>query len=412
MRLRREDAAGAFIAKSEQKQHVEPHRKRALRAELLKSAMPGDVFLPFCGDGDIAADLYADRDLVAIDIDPARIATISARLPRPGSRFLTSSADSWPGGDADSRTYAVADFDSYSEPYPAFRDFWKHARKTDRLVLFFTDGHRQGIIRTHNLHAPDGTKRKIATTNEARALFNSYWTKTIEPWFVRFVKPWRVARTFKYLRGGMLYWGAVVEKPSGPHALPHSPTKKTPAKAKGKPKPKRRKKLAPDDAALGDDPADDEPGATFTDEELGINPLRVGKFAPIKKRRYLELLTTGMSKGEAAKMVGVTLRTVEKHVKAWPGFKDAIDLVGIDLNGQVENAVFQAAKSGNVTAAIFWLLNRDADHWKDKRNIQVDTKVDWDAEVERIHAETGAPKEDIRRELEELFRRRRLRAVN
>lgn len=44
-----------------QKQHVDAFRKIALRRELLRYAVPGAAYVPFCGDGDIASQLYYQR---------------------------------------------------------------------------------------------------------------------------------------------------------------------------------------------------------------------------------------------------------------------------------------------------------------------------------------------------------------
>jgi hypothetical protein len=106
---------------------------------------------------------------------------------------------------------AVGDFDAYAEPYAAFRSFWRQAdRKADRLILFFTDGQRQSMMRVGKWIAPDGTRLEAETT-EARPIFNAYLSKYVWPWFEDFIDPWRVVDRFRYLRGWMVYWGAVIE---------------------------------------------------------------------------------------------------------------------------------------------------------------------------------------------------------
>jgi hypothetical protein len=62
------------------KQHVDLHRKLALRRALLRGCPAGAVYVPFIGDGDIAAELYADRMVYGADLDPNRSATARARL--------------------------------------------------------------------------------------------------------------------------------------------------------------------------------------------------------------------------------------------------------------------------------------------------------------------------------------------
>ena len=41
----------------------------------------------------------------------------------------------------------------------------------------------------------------------------------------------------------------------------------------------------------------------------------------------------------------------------------------------VTDALMQSATEGNVTAQIFYLKNRDTEHWKDRTDVNVATKV-------------------------------------
>lgn len=43
---------------------------------------------------------------------------------------------------------------------------------------------------------------------------------------------------------------------------------------------------------------------------------------------------------------------------------------------QVENALFENAISGNITAQIFWLKNRKPDKWRDKQEYEDRTAID------------------------------------
>jgi hypothetical protein len=117
----------------------------------------------------------------------------------------------YPFVDLKPAPFSVADFDAYAEPYAAFRSFWHQAPKTDRLVLFFTDGQRQSMMRVGNWTSPDGDRLE-ATTEEARPIFNAYLSKYVWPWFADFIDPWHVVDRFRYLRGWMVYWGAVIER--------------------------------------------------------------------------------------------------------------------------------------------------------------------------------------------------------
>ena len=71
---------------------------------------------------------------------------------------------------------------------------------------------------------------------------------------------------------------------------------------------------------------------------------------------YLEHLKNGHTRGYAATLVGLHRKTSEAE-------SDAI--------GKVENALFEAATSGNVTAMQVYLYNRDPKRWTDKRNTRL-----------------------------------------
>ncbi|MGH2469639.1 MAG: hypothetical protein ACRDGF_06170 [Chloroflexota bacterium] len=84
--------------------------------------------------------------------------------------------------------------------------------KASPLVLFFTDGHRQGAIRAGIWKTPDGERRELNLT-ERRKVINFYLPRYIYPWFGSFIAPWRVVRKLGYLRGMQTYWGTVITRP-------------------------------------------------------------------------------------------------------------------------------------------------------------------------------------------------------
>lgn len=230
------------------RQHVDLHRKLALRRSLLAGHNPSPdaaVWVPYCGDGDIASALYRDRKVVAADIDPARVERITARAleerwpqrPRAGLHTaLVLDCDQLPPPKG---LYAAADFDAYSYPYDAFRQWWRHTRQTDPVVVFFTDAQPRSIMRTGRWRRPDGTWEDWAEEAKAakafkqgagmgatraktalpkqREAFNMYLVKVARPWLEAHVaqeppdargRPWRLLRHAGYTRNGMLMWGA------------------------------------------------------------------------------------------------------------------------------------------------------------------------------------------------------------
>jgi len=196
-----------------QKQHVDFFRKVMLRQALLpQSDKSGALYVPFIGDGDLAVELYQGRKIYGADLNGDRVRTAQARLP--DAIITMADCDHWIfESDRASPLFSVADFDAYSYPYDSFRAFWAEARKTNRLILFFTDGQRQAIIRAGSYREPEGKKAELPSVKERRPVYNFYWIRTVKPWFESFIKPWAIREIKFYLRGGgMLYWGAVIEK--------------------------------------------------------------------------------------------------------------------------------------------------------------------------------------------------------
>ncbi len=199
------------MATAQQKQHVGIERKLRMRRALLEEAVPGAVYVPFCGDGDIAVELYTDRQILAVDNDAERVATCRRRLL--GASVYKIDADKqMPSWGAELDPFAVADFDAFSYPYDAFRQFWNSAPKARRLVLFFTDGERLAF-RVSKGRWPDGKKVSLKTTTERRQMSNRYRSRTLPAWLAEAVAPWTVQRITHYARNKMIYWGAVIDAP-------------------------------------------------------------------------------------------------------------------------------------------------------------------------------------------------------
>ena len=104
------------------------------------------------------------------------------------------------------------------------------------------------------------------------------------------------------------------------------------------------------------------------DKDQRIKPY---KFDSIKKAEYLEQLRNGHTRGYAATLTGVGRQTIYDHIKKDKGFGAAISEAEDDAIAKVENALFEAANSGNVTAIQVFLYNRNPKRWADRRNIQV-----------------------------------------
>lgn len=184
------------------------YRKVLLRKRLLTWALDGPAYVPFIGDGDIAAALYTDRTVYGADLDFDRVAIAESRIPN--GQIIVADCETWPFPSLEDPV-AVADFDAYVEPYLPFRRFWEEAPKLDKLMVTFTDGRRQGLMRTGSWTKPDGTKTKLKGLEKTR-VFSAYLSRHIWPWFDAYIAPWQVRHRFRYLRSMMVYWGAVIER--------------------------------------------------------------------------------------------------------------------------------------------------------------------------------------------------------
>jgi hypothetical protein len=195
------------------KQHAMMFRKLLLRRHLLRWAISGPVYVPFCGDGDIAVELYADREVFGADLDGERVENAQSRLH---GDFRVQDVAIWPFPDVD-EAFAVADFDAYGDPYPAFRAFWQNAEKEDTLVCFFTDGRRLELQRSGKRHIdwkkPDGSSQLLTDWPSKAPIANAYLERHVWPWFYEYVKPFRVLERWRYQRSAIIYWGAALQRP-------------------------------------------------------------------------------------------------------------------------------------------------------------------------------------------------------
>jgi hypothetical protein len=335
------------VKQSEKKQHVEFQRKIKLRKGLIEKAgkLTGAYYVPFIGDGDIAFELYQGNKIYGADIDSERVKVAKSRLK--DAEIITADCDKFPfkGQEA---VYSLADFDSYSYPYDSFRSFWEEAKFGSQCVLFFTDGQKQAIMRAGSYRTPDGKKVRAKTVSERRKIYNFYFNKVIVPWFEEYIKPWKVVVITKYLRGGsMCYWGAIIAREERASKV---------KKVKGK------------SGKAGE--------------------VHRNKFDSIKKDEYLALLRQGHTRGLAASLVGIHRATVSTHMKKDKGFAEAVSEAESDAIGKVENALFEAAISGNVTAIQVYLYNRNPERWADRRSVRLAGEGGGPIEVKEIDAKS------------------------
>lgn len=333
-----------------QQQHVQIYRKIGLRRSLLVRAEQGAAFIPFCGDGDLALELYTDRPMYGCDMDPARVATVRERIPQ----------GHWSEADADnadqlaeifgstSTAFAVADFDSYAYPYASFRAFWAHAPLADRVVVFFTDAQRNSMF-LNGTYRSAATGATITIPQDAavgtkRRRMQRYLLEELEPWLRKTVAPATVTKVEFYNRGQMLYWGAVIEIPNVPNVEAQEGVVY-----------QRGEAISQNGDHIADLSADD----------LGYSPLRRERFDAKRKRRLLRLIADGETRTAACRKVGISLRTLNRHIDQYATFADEVYWCEQEAIDEIENALYLTAKSGNVTAQRFYLANKRPEKWRD-----------------------------------------------
>ena len=99
-------------------------------------------------------------------------------------------------------------------------------------------------------------------------------------------------------------------------------------------------------------------------------------------------LRGGSSISEAASAVGAHRDTPHKLMKRDPKFAAKVELVGLSPIRTLVNALGKKAKSCNVTAAIFFLCNRDREWWQHVNRIEFTGKnggpIRYDDAIRRI----------------------------
>ena len=121
-------------------------------------------------------------------------------------------------------------------------------------------------------------------------------------------------------------------------------------------------------------------------EEI-INPRKAGRprgtveFDSKKKAQFCGLLMIGVSPDAAARVCGVTPRTVRGHMMKNPDFMAAVEEARARCRHLVESSLFMKAVEGNLSAMKYWLNNNYPEDWQDKKR-----PMDY---VDNLSAEDG-----------------------
>ena len=82
----------------------------------------------------------------------------------------------------------------------------------------------------------------------------------------------------------------------------------------------------------------------------------------------------GLTDEQLARNMGISTKTLYEWKKTHCEIREALKSGKDVADYEVENALFEMAKSGNVTAAIFWLKNRKPGKWRSKPENESDGK--------------------------------------
>lgn len=127
---------------------------------------------------------------------------------------------------------------------------------------------------------------------------------------------------------------------------------------------------------------------------------QLAKLDTIKKEKYLDLLREGGRRGASAKVVGVHRHTIANHMKKDKAFAKAVSEAEMEAHELIEDALFQAALAGNVTAQQVYLYNRMPDKWADRRRLEhtgkpgepVKIEVSYEGRNTKSRAKGSSPK--------------------
>ena len=84
----------------------------------------------------------------------------------------------------------------------------------------------------------------------------------------------------------------------------------------------------------------------------------------------------GLTDEQIAENIGIRRETLYDWKKKYPNISNVLKKSKDVADRMVENALFQNAMDGNVTAQIFWLKNRKREAWADRQNIELSQPID------------------------------------
>lgn len=101
--------------------------------------------------------------------------------------------------------------------------------------------------------------------------------------------------------------------------------------------------------------------------------MAIGKYEYWRTEDGLTALTVfarnGLSDEDIAHNCGISRKTLYEWKNSYSDIRDALKTSKDAADAIIENALYEKAKKGDVTAMIFWLKNRQPERWRDKHDI-------------------------------------------
>lgn len=118
----------------------------------------------------------------------------------------------------------------------------------------------------------------------------------------------------------------------------------------------------------------------------------------LQKEDFCDLIRNGHLRFDACRQLNLTVAQVKNAYRADPDFRLDLDEALLEATEPVENAVYTAAKEGDLSAAKWWLEHRDKERWGPQEQ-----------KIHVVHEQVGAELlESVRGLAGELERRRAL----
>lgn len=80
----------------------------------------------------------------------------------------------------------------------------------------------------------------------------------------------------------------------------------------------------------------------------------------------------GLNNEQIAHNLGIAVSTFYLYKRDYPQFRDAVKRGKEVVDYAVENALLRACLDGNVSAIKYWLNNRSAEKWKERKEFDMD----------------------------------------